>query len=66
MEVCNVSVNKITFEDGLYLDGTRIKGITKYDLVGDVDEVTILKLELIVDDSELFKVIEHEFKPLAD
>ena len=59
-------LNKITFEDGLYLDGVRVKGITKYELDGEVDEVSILKLELLVDDSELFKKEEYEFKPLAD
>ena len=59
-------LNKITFEDGLYLDGVRIKGITKYELDGEVDEVSTLKLELLVDDSELFKKEEYEFKPPAD
>ena len=59
-------LNKITFEDGLYLDGVRVKGITKYELDGEVDEVSTLKLELLVDDSELFKKEEYQFKPLAD
>ena len=59
-------LNKITFEDGLYLDGVRVKGITKYELDGQVDELSTLKLELYVDDSELFKKEEYEFKPLAD
>ena len=60
------SIHKVTFEDGLRLDGVRVKGITKYELDGEVDEVSTLKLELLVDDSELFKKEEYEFKPLAD
>ena len=62
----DMSVHKITFEDGLRLDGVRVKGITKYELDGEVDKVSTLKLELLVDDSELFKKEEHQFKPLAD
>ena len=57
-----MSIHRVTFEDGLRLDGVRIKGITKYELDGEVDEVSTLKLELIVDDSDLFKEIEYEFK----
>ena len=61
-----MGIHKISFEDGLQLDGVRIKGITKYELDGEVDEVSTLKIELLVDDSELFKKEEYEFKPLAD
>jgi len=50
-----MSVHKITFEDGLRLDGVRVEGITKYELDGQAGEFSTLKLELCVDDSELFK-----------
>ena len=60
-----MSIHKVTFEDGLRLDGVRIKGITKYELDGEVDEVSTLKLELIVDDSELFKKEEYQFEPFG-
>jgi len=33
----------------------RMKYVTNYELSGDAEENTVLKLELIVDDSELFK-----------
>lgn len=66
MSTEETSIHKVTFEDGLRLDGVRVKGITKYELDGEVDEVSTLKLELLVDDSELFKKEEYQFKPLAD
>ena len=61
-----MSVHKITFEDGLRLDGVRVEGITKYELDGQAGELSTLKLELLVDDSDLFKKEKYEFKPLAD
>lgn len=61
-----MSIHKITFEDGLRLDGVRVEGITKYELDGQAGEFSTLKLELCVDDSKLFKKEEHEFKPLSD
>ena len=61
-----MSVHKITFEDGLRLDGVRVEGIMKYELDGQAGEFSTLKLELCVDDSELFKKEEYEFKPLVD
>lgn len=61
-----MSVHKITFEDGLRLDGLRVEGITKYELDGQAGELSTLKLELCVDDSELFKKEKYEFKPMAD
>lgn len=61
-----MSVHKITFEEGLRLDGVMVKGITKYELDGEAGEFSMLKIELLVDDSELFKKEEYEFKPLAD
>lgn len=61
-----MSVHKITFEDGLRLDGVMVKGITKYELDGEAGEISTLKIELLIDDSELFKKEEYEFKPLDD
>jgi len=61
-----MNIHKVTFEDGLRLDDMKIQGITKYELNGDAYDVTTLKLELIVDDSNLFKATAYEFKPLKD
>ena len=53
---------KLSFKDnGLHLDDKRIYGIVDYEIKGHVDEPTILKLELFVDDSEMFSKSPYEF-----
>ena len=55
-------MHKLSFKDnGLHLDDKHIYGIVGYDIEGHVDDFTTLKLELIVDDSEMFSKCPYEF-----
>lgn len=55
-------MHKLSFKDnGLHLDDKRIYGVVGYDIDGHVDDFTTLKLELIVDDSEMFSKEPYEF-----
>lgn len=58
-------LNKISFRsDGMYLDETRIAGIMEYDVSGAVNESSVLRLKLFVDDGELFEHPDYQFMPL--
>lgn len=57
-----IKMHKLSFKDnGLHLDDKHIYGIVGYDIEGHVDDFTTLKLELIVDDSEMFSKCPYEF-----
>lgn len=57
---------KLSFKDnGLHLDDKRIYGVIDYEIKGHVDEPTTLKLELFVDDREMFSKCPYEIPGIS-
>ena len=50
-------------ENGITLDGFRLKFVKDYKIAGSTDELTELKITLFVDDSNSFQSPKYELKP---